>query len=1102
MPESLNQFLNKRHEKGKRAYESMADFGAWDGFYKTLSSLYPDNAHFVFELLQNAEDAKATKVRFELSDESLTFKHNGSKDFNKKDIESITNVGNSTKTEELNTIGKFGVGFKSVFAYTTTPKIYSKTISFKIEKLFIPSLIDPKSITGGYTTIFNFPFDREDKPKAKAVSEVKSLFEELSDNVLLFLTNIQTIEWQLDNSKTHKLTKKTKNEFIEIRNTQKETSQWLVFTKKNKYNKIEKPLTLSVAFKFNKKKNEIVPVKGDVSIFFPAKKESSNLKFHIDAPFSSTVARDSIIDSTENDEIMDGIVALCRESVNKIRDQGRLTPAFFDVLPNAEDELALFYQPILKGLVDEFSSRDNKLIPLKDGSFGRIHKSIYCSKGVSDIFIEKNDINILFNEDKLDGFAINPDEDSRFEDFLASLDELIEYEDNEVFDEIYEIASVVSNDYIEEMEEEVKNFDYEDDIDKLNLALKRRKWLKNKSNEYLQSLYAYLYVTIDNYSSRYGVRLDGRDDNYNNLYHLLKFKNGKFNFEGLKCYFLDESSKSKSGLNFINPAVFSSGKNKGLQRRAKLLLEKIGVEDVDESTHIEYLFYKYKFVSETSHLKDINRLVKWYVKEQKSNPNEEVDLKKIGLNKESFIYTKNNELAEANQTYIDKPYQLTGLICIDYIINKSALHSSYNKLENTKIFIEILTRLGSVNSLKISRSDIADNHDWERLWRDSEGRVQTHTGVTEDWDIEGLSRILELDENRREISLLIWNTVSSQVRNNHLLAVFQMSRKYNPVTAKSQLIFNLMIYKWIPDKKGNFYKPEDIDKEMLADEFSFHEASEWLDAVDFGKNILIQKKEYKQSQAALGEWGIPLGAAEEIKNSGLSEDEINEAIRERVAKKLRQSIEESAEGGLTPEVSQSEGLGSIITNPNVHQANVAKENKEVSGSKTPGDRNISRQDPEQLKKINNFLYEQYSGHCQVCGDTFEGNHGRYVFVTHSLNRSKKGDRLKSDVNRKGNSICLCPKHHWIFSLDLQAFDFFGKFEKSDLSLETIKQNFEFREDVGKGDGREYEDFYNSPKRSSFERDVFMLPITLFSERFYLKFTQDHIQQFIEAWNNN
>ena len=502
MPESLNQFLNKRHEKGKKAYESMDDFGAWDGFYKTLSSLYPDNAHFVFELLQNAEDTKATKVRFELSDESLTFKHNGSKEFNKKDIESITNVGNSTKTEELNTIGKFGIGFKSVFAYTTSPKIYSKTISFKIEKLFIPSLIDPKPITGGYTTIFNFPFDTEDKPKAKAVGEVKSLFEELSDNVLLFLTNIHTIEWQLDNSKTHKITKKTKNEFVEIRNTQKETSQWLVFTKKNKYNEIKKPLTLSVAFKFNKKKNEIVPVKGDVSIFFPAKKETSNLKFHIDAPFSSTVARDSIIDSAENDEMMEGIVTLCRESMNKIRDQGLLKPTFFEVLPNAEDEIDIFYQPIFNGLVDEFNSRDNKLIPLKDGSFGRIHKSIYCSKRVSDTFLEKNDINILFNEDKLDGFAITPDEDSRFEDFLASLEGIVEYEDNEVFDAIYEMASNISKNYVEEMEEEVKEYDDEDDIDKLNLALKRRKWLKAKSNEYLQSLYAYLYETIENYSSR------------------------------------------------------------------------------------------------------------------------------------------------------------------------------------------------------------------------------------------------------------------------------------------------------------------------------------------------------------------------------------------------------------------------------------------------------------------------------------------------------------------------------------------------------------------------------------------------------------------------
>ena len=30
----------------------------------------------------------------------------------------------------------------------------------------------------------------------------------------------------------------------------------------------------------------------------------------------------------------------------------------------------------------------------------------------------------------------------------------------------------------------------------------------------------------------------------------------------------------------------------------------------------------------------------------------------------------------------------------------------------------------------------------------------------------------------------------------------------------------------------------------------------------------------------------------------------------------------------------------------------------------------------------------------------------------------------------------------------------------------------------------------------------MIAKTLFINRFYLKFTNDHIQQFIEKWNNN
>ena len=121
MSGDLKQYIESRQVLCREAYESLLTMGAWEGWYKTLSSLYPDNAHFVFELLQNAEDANATKVKFELLDGMLAFKHDGTRDFNEDDVYSITNVGDSKKGNEANKIGKFGVGFKSVFAYTTSP---------------------------------------------------------------------------------------------------------------------------------------------------------------------------------------------------------------------------------------------------------------------------------------------------------------------------------------------------------------------------------------------------------------------------------------------------------------------------------------------------------------------------------------------------------------------------------------------------------------------------------------------------------------------------------------------------------------------------------------------------------------------------------------------------------------------------------------------------------------------------------------------------------------------------------------------------------------------------------------------------------------------
>ena len=127
---------------------------------------YSDSAHFIYELLQNADDAKATDVEMTLMEDKFIFSHNGSVKFSVSNpnteledrennrlghINSITAIGFSSKTQSFDEsskeikIGKFGVGFKAIFQYTTTPYIYDSDVCFKIEDYIVPTRVDDNS---------------------------------------------------------------------------------------------------------------------------------------------------------------------------------------------------------------------------------------------------------------------------------------------------------------------------------------------------------------------------------------------------------------------------------------------------------------------------------------------------------------------------------------------------------------------------------------------------------------------------------------------------------------------------------------------------------------------------------------------------------------------------------------------------------------------------------------------------------------------------------------------------------------------------------------------------------------------------------------------
>ncbi len=204
-----DDLFQKLRKKRLEAFEVFKD-PDYSGVFDFIKDLYKKKAHFIYELLQNADDAKAKVVKFILHNDRLIFIHNGTEKFSITDVDSsskekghinsITSIGASTKSGKISDedlkIGKFGIGFKSVFSFTNTPEIYDDKYWFKIVDYIVPEIL--RSDYGGRTsneTVFVFPFNNDDKLKNVAYDEIKRELLSLK-HPMLFLNSIATIEWQ------------------------------------------------------------------------------------------------------------------------------------------------------------------------------------------------------------------------------------------------------------------------------------------------------------------------------------------------------------------------------------------------------------------------------------------------------------------------------------------------------------------------------------------------------------------------------------------------------------------------------------------------------------------------------------------------------------------------------------------------------------------------------------------------------------------------------------------------------------------------------------------------------------------------------------------
>jgi predicted house-cleaning noncanonical NTP pyrophosphatase (MazG superfamily) len=352
-------------------------YGEYDHHLSFLGQLYSERTHFIFELLQNAEDAGAKRVLFNLFEDSLEVMHDG-RPFDDDDVKGVCGVGEGTKSSDLTQIGKFGIGFKSVYAYTSKPEIHSGDEHFYIEKFVRPNSAPPKNIDFPWTTLFIFPFDKSDIQPEKAHIEISKGLRKMSLQTLLFLDNIQTIEYSLPDQtrnayyRKEQIWKSCKRVVLSAQNSI-ENEYYLVFEKSLPVpDAPKKKVKTQIAFKILKQDGSECMQhvhNSPLFVFFPTDK-ATHLGFFIQGPYRTTPSRDNV---PKNDEWNEKLVLETKDliimSLLKIKKMGLLTVSVLDTMPIRPDNFQkedLFY-PIAKGLEKAF--QENEFLPTNSDGF-------------------------------------------------------------------------------------------------------------------------------------------------------------------------------------------------------------------------------------------------------------------------------------------------------------------------------------------------------------------------------------------------------------------------------------------------------------------------------------------------------------------------------------------------------------------------------------------------------------------------------------------------------------------------------------------------------------------------------------------------------------
>ncbi|AGB50726.1 molecular chaperone of HSP90 family (plasmid) [Methanomethylovorans hollandica DSM 15978] len=1014
-----------------------------------LTELYSEKTHFIYELLQNAEDAyerlnkedtRIKSVHFELYNDRLEIRHNGIP-FDEEDIKGICRLASGTKKQDISQIGKFGIGFKSVYAYTKSPEIYSGHYCFCIKNYVHPYSINQRNDIIKGQTLFVIPLNNDKINQKDSYLEIKSKLIGLGARTLLFLKNIEEITWKIDGT-YGKYYKKSNHEttysrailYSESNVSVISIENWLKFSRtisNECNNKSSVEIAYLVQNDENSKKEQIISADNtQLVVFFPTDKKTG-LSFLIQGNFQTTTSRDNIFSNDWNKLLIEEIAILTAESLDRIKEMELLDVSFLQTL--SIDINALRYNstflPISKKIKEKFLG-DNALLPTYNGGYVTAKQAILAnSQSLRELLSSKQISDLLHRENLqwLDG-TITKDKTPELRSYLITELSVPEIDPDK-------FARDFSVDFIEKQSDEwVKKF-------YIFLLDQKALWKK--------------YYQKGPLLSKEIIRLDNNS-------HVIPFsEEGKPN-----AYFPSEFRERF-------PTIKDNIAN---DPKAKEFLEELELQkpdDIAEIIDIILPFYKEDKnlpIDKEVHLQHIEWISKTIL--SSINSDRKRELLEI-LRTTPILYAKNictGEilLKKPLEIYLGEKY--TGHRDIETFFEENSniylLDSLYSNLNLDRI---IFKKLGCKSQINITckcsewgNVTISSMHGWHK---------RSLNGFDPDSEIEGLEHALKnitvqkahilwsiLENNSKIIS----GTVESSSRQD-----YSNSTKSEEYSKAGKLLTE---HQWIPDKENNFHLPSDLMLSDLPDEFNIKspkaktlaeklklkaqfmlEVAEYLkekcpelegiineiqslDEEDRMKlpELIASLKKTKQSQKKSSIYSL-LGnetesTLEEHKQlskkssfSHLSGTQ-NESTLEKQENLPKKSSPSDIRKKFEKSLSKHGKTYFKNTNNSGWDNSVSPEEEEKIRQKY-SDKFHKRLDGIKIKRKNShlikteiydsidpkqFLFEQYRGHCQLCNTKLNIGSNQPYF---SIYRIVETENAHEWTNMEFNVICLCPNCH-------------------------------------------------------------------------------------------